>query len=58
MLNIGQPAAASGVSTKTMRHCVEVGLLPATQCTGSGYRQYVDSTSRSSADVAFHPEIA
>jgi hypothetical protein len=41
-----------------MRHCEEVGLLPATQCTGSGYRQYVDSTSRSSADVAFHPEIA
>jgi Cu(I)-responsive transcriptional regulator len=43
MLNIGQAAAASGVSTKMIRHYEEVGLLPAARRTDSGYRQYGDA---------------
>ena len=41
-MNIGQAAAASGVSAKMIRHYEEVGLVPAPKRTDSGYRQYGD----------------
>ena len=43
MMNIGQAAAASGVSAKMIRNYEEMGLLPAAQRTDSGYRQYGDT---------------
>ena len=65
MLNIGQAAAASGVSAKMIRHYEEVGLLPAAQRTEAGYRQYGDadvqtlSFIRHSRDLGFSiPDIA
>ena len=39
-MNIGQAAAASGVSAKMIRHYEVVGLMPAPKRTESGYRQY------------------
>ena len=64
MQNIGQAAAASGVSAKMIRHYEEVGLLPAAQRTDAGYRQYGGSDIqtlrfiRHSRDLGFSiPEI-
>jgi MerR family copper efflux transcriptional regulator len=42
-MNIGQAAAASGVSAKMIRHYEVVGLMPAPKRTESGYRQYSDT---------------
>ncbi len=42
LMNIGQAAAASGVSAKMIRHYEQVGLFPEPQRTDAGYRQYTD----------------
>lgn len=39
-MNIGQAAAATGVSAKMIRHYEQVGLVPEPQRTEAGYRQY------------------
>lgn len=42
-MNIGEAAAAAGVSPKMVRHYERIGLLPAAVRTEAGYRQYGDA---------------
>jgi len=42
-MNIGQAAAASGVSAKMIRHYEESGLIRAARRTPSNYRSYSDN---------------
>ena len=42
-MNIGQAAAASGVSAKMIRHYEEIGLTRAPSRTSSNYRTYGES---------------
>ncbi len=39
-MNIGEVAKASGVSAKMVRHYEEIGVIPKSSRTLSGYRQY------------------
>lgn len=39
-MNIGEAAAAAGVSPKMIRHYEQIGLVPAATRTEAGYRQY------------------
>lgn len=41
-MNIGQAAAAAGLSTKMVRHYEQIGLLPAADRNEAGYRLYGD----------------
>jgi Cu(I)-responsive transcriptional regulator len=42
-MNIGQAAAASGVTAKMIRHYEESGLIPAPRRTSANYRSYSEN---------------
>ena len=42
-VNIGDAAAATGVSAKMIRHYEEIGLIPSPKRTHSGYRLYAQA---------------
>jgi len=42
-LNIGDAAAASGISAKMIRHYESIGLIPAPRRTYTGYRTYTEN---------------
>lgn len=41
-MNIGEAAAAAGVSAKMVRHYEQIGLMPSAARSDAGYRQYTD----------------
>ena len=65
VMNIGDAAKGSGISTKMIRHYELVGLLPAPSRTEAGYRQYTGNDVhtlrfiRQARDLGFSiPQIA
>lgn len=39
-MNIGEASRKSGISTKMIRYYEQIGLIPASERTESGYRKY------------------